>query len=208
MKKIMFAFVLLLGLCVASESLAQNSGLYFSAGGAFLRSELSFDRDRDNDIYCVTQNGRLIALGLGYRSIGGFGLELNAMVESTELFGVKDHDGNDDYYNGMGAFGATAFHSSQITRDVAWMVMLSYRRVISDGKFHDILIEPFVFEYRRNGSHLGFRLSVVSIEGMTMIQKKKKSDDYWNTPTPTEDMSVAGFGLSMNSFPIRISYYF
>ena len=203
MKKILFAFVLLTGLCAATESVAQNSGVYFSAGGAFMRTELTFDKNWNNEIYPVTQNGRLIALGVGFRSRGGFGAEVNAVVESTELLGVKNHDG---YYNGTGAFGATVSHASPVTNDVLWMVMLSYRRVISNEKYHDFLIEPFVFEYRRNGSHWGFRLSAVSIEGMTMIQNKKKTD-YWND-TPTEDMGVAGFGLSLNSFPIRVSYYF
>lgn len=206
MKKIMFAFMLLSGLFVASESAAQNSGVYFSAGGSFMRSEISFDKDIYNDIYRVTQNGRLIALGLGYKSRGGFGVELNALVESTELFGVREQNIGDDNYIGTGAFGISVSHSSQVTKDLTWMVMLSYRRVYSTADYHDFLIEPFVYEYRRNGSHWGIRLSIVSIEGMTTIPKKIESNG-WDS-TPTMDMGVAGFGLSLNSFPIRISYYF
>ena len=86
------------------------------------------------------------------------------------------------------------------------MFALSYRYLsVSQsgysGRFHDLLIEPFVFEYLTDNKHWGFQVSLVSLEAMANIPGVASREYDTNA-------GYAVVGVSVNSFPVKVVYYF
>ncbi len=203
MKKKISVLVLVLVCSFPMNICAQNSGLYLISGVSFLSSGMTFDKDQNGDYYSLSPQTLFLSIGLGYKTNSGFGLEFGAMVENVSL-NLKNNRDENNYDTGASALGVSAYQCVPLTNEINWYVSLSYRMLFSKVGFNEILIEPIMLEYRRRNSHWGFKLSVVSIEGLIMPKESNSKDDLITGGDP----GSAGFGLGFNSFPVRVSLYF
>lgn len=210
MKKILLFWCIMTGCLVSVDVLAQNSGLYFSTGDAFLSSGFSFDENNNGDYYRLKESDTYISVALGYKAKDGYGLEFTAAVEANVLKEptrkIQDYE---PYRVSTFAWGGSVFYSSNITNEISWMFMLSFRFLDYTEKsysqdFYDFQIEPITFEYRRRDSHWGFKLSALTLEVMTMKKEKQNPNSF----DVQSYMGTTGVGINLNSFPIRVSYYF
>jgi len=207
-KRIFIALAILMGCSVSTHVWAQHSGFYISTGDAFMATGLEFDKDNSGDYYGISQYDTFVSLGLGFRSKGGLGFEVDALAELAWLKGLREPLRDEDYRDFAKALCVTMYYSWPVASDLTMLSKISYRYMESSqyefkGSFHDILIEPLVIEYRRRESHWGFGLSLVSLEGLSMIDEDGPDKNH-----SSFGISGTGFGLIINKFPIRVSYYF
>jgi hypothetical protein len=201
MKKSLFALVLVAGCLMSQYVMAQNTGLYFFTGGTYVSSGLALGKDSkydENYSYSNLSSGYL-SVGTGYKSNGGLGFEIGFLMDETHVKGRSGADSSDFGLKG------SLYHSSPVTDNINWSFFISYCNLtVSSQTFHDIQIEPFVFEYRRRNSRWGFRLSPITIEAMTTVREEEKKG---NSFIGSSNMGVSAIGVSVNSFPIQIAFY-
>lgn len=203
MKKIRIVLVVLC--CLTSHEVMAHNGVYVYTGDAFVTTgftfdKLSSDKSKTDNVTSYRLNTTLISAGLGYRSQYGGGIELGVLGNYSFL---KD---NDNFHEGLAGICVRVYQTSSISRNCNWMFALSYRYLsVSQsgysGRFHDLLIEPFVFEYLTDNKHWGFQVSLVSLEAMANIPDVASREYDTNA-------GYAVVGVSVNSFPVKIVYYF
>lgn len=201
MKKSLFALVLMAGCLMSQYVMAQNTGLYFFAGGGYVSSGLALGKDsKHDDNYSYSNlSSDCLSVGTGYKSNGGLGFEIGFLMNETY---VKGRSGAGSSISGI---KGSLYHSSPVTDNINWSFFISYCNLtVSSQSFHDIQIEPFVFEYRRRNSHWGFRLSPITIEAMTTVREDDKKSNYLSG---SSNMGASAIGVSVNSFPIQVAFY-
>ena len=172
MKKIRIVLVVLC--CLTSyEVIAQHTGAYFYTGDAFVTTgftfdKLSSDKSKTDNVTSYRLNTALISTGLGYRFPSGSGIEFGV------LGNYSFNKDNDQFTESISAICVRVYQTSSLFRNCNWMFALSYRYMsVSQsgysGRFNDLLIEPFVFEYLTDNKHWGFQISLVSVEAMANI---------------------------------------
>lgn len=222
MKKILFAFTVIAACLSARETVAQNSGFYLYTGDAFITSGINIDQRNDEqtntyltgypattakgDGYSLfSSNERLISLGAGYRFEDGFGLEVGAMADVSHS-SFRELDGDKDEGNAyVEALMAGLSKSTAINKKLNLIVSLSYRHLIIQGSsYHDVLLEPLCLEYMTRNKHWGFRLSVLSFEALTRTAKEERV----KAGLSNSVLGAITYGMDLNSFPIKVCYYF
>lgn len=225
MKKILFAFAVIAACLSAREAKAQHRGFYLYTGDAFISSGMTIDHNFEEqtnsyltgsssnkvkgDGYSLySSNEKYISLGAGYRSVGGFGLEVGVLSD-VSYSSFRKLDGDKDEGNAyVEALMAGLYQSMAINDNLNLIVSLSYRHLIIQGcSYHDMLLEPLCLEYMTRNKHWGFRLSVLSFEALTRTAKEESLEqipgDSFNN-----SLGAITFGMDLNSFPIKVCYYF
>ena len=225
MKKIFFSLVLFVASLSVQETMAQNSGFYVYTGDAFVASGMAIDHKfEDNTSTYLTgtytekvkgdgyslysTNEKYISLGIGYRFQGGLGIEVGVM-DDILYSAFKEYDGDkNEGKSYQEALVAGLYKSSAINDNLNLIVSMSYRHLILGGEsYHDVLIEPINMEYMTGNGHWGFRLSLFSIEALTRTAKEEVTTQY-PQDSFNNSLGTISVGLNLNSFPIRVCYYF
>ena len=211
------------GLLSVSEAVAQNSGLYVFIDAGFTSTGLGIDKEADEryGIYSATgvqldrsgsgysqyrnQSG-CGGVGIGFRTYGGYGLELSFISEST-YSGFKDKDSYaDNGWTSVGGIKVGMHHSSPVYKNLNWSFALSYCRLDAESNdFNEIVVEPFRLEYVTSNGHLAFQFSLLSFEAMSTVSKENSNP---NVISYEKSGGNAAIGLGFNSTPIRICAYF
>ena len=212
MKKIL---ILLFFGCICSANLfAQRTGLYIYTDEAIaskgLLSTYKENYDSPFPSYSISnQNMLMLSVGVGYLFNESLGIEVDLTQEQTSL--MKEQENTSYSYNTITVLSFGLYVPVQLTQNIYWKVSLSYRRLnITPGsdKYHDIYVEPAVFEYRTNKRHWGFQLSLLSFEVMTDVKDFKAEDSSYTAFDPDMSKGSATMGLGMNVCSFRLSYYF
>lgn len=225
MKKILFASVLFIACLSAQKVMAQHGGFYVYTGDAFVASGMAIDhkfeentstyltgtyteRVKGDSYSLYSTNEKFISLGIGYRFQGGLGIEGGVMYD---VFYSAFKESAGYKYEGKSyqeALVAGLYKSTAINDNLNLIVSMSYRHLILEGKsYHDVLIEPLNLEYMTGNGHWGFRLSVFSIEAITRTAKEERMPQY-SQDSFNNSLGAMTIGLNLNSFPVKVCYYF